>query len=164
MVNHISRKTMGYILFYLVSMVLIFDQVTKWLALNELTLHKPVAITSFFNLFLTYNKGVSFSLFYNTSIYGHLVLAFVGFIICLGILYWMIKEQDNFVNIGLSFILGGALSNIIDRVRLGHVVDFLDFYFGTYHWPAFNVADSFICLGAFIIFVRIFFKKEEVKQ
>ena len=73
-------------------------------------------------------------------------------------------ETDTKTKIGLSLVLGGAIGNIVDRLRFGYVVDFLDFYFNTYHWPAFNLADSFICLGAFFIFIQIFFKKEEEQK
>ena len=85
----------------------------------------------------------------------------MGLLICSGVFFWMRKEKDVKINVGLSLVLGGALANIIDRVRLGYVVDFLDFHLNSSHWPAFNLADSFICLGAFIIFIQIFFKKEE---
>jgi signal peptidase II len=61
-------------------------------------------------------------------------------------------------------ILGGAIGNVIDRVRLGAVVDFLDFYIGSYHWPAFNVADSAICIGVFLILIRAFFIKKELGE
>ena len=76
----------------------------------------------------------------------------------------MVKENDFLIRIGLAYILGGAIGNIIDRIRLGYVIDFLDVYYKTNHWPAFNGADSFICLGAFIIFIRIFFTKEGDKK
>ncbi len=164
MLNNRLKKQTPYMLFSIAFIVFMLDQLTKIWALKALTLHTPLFMTSFFNFFLTYNKGVSFSLFYNTAKYGHFLLAGMGLVICCCVLYWMIKEKDNKTKIGLSFVLGGALANILDRVRLGHVVDFLDFHFNSYHWPAFNLADSFICLGAFIIFIQIFLKKEEEQK
>lgn len=151
-------------LFILSVFVLFMDQITKWLAVENLTLHTPVPICPFFNLFLTYNKGVSFSLFSSTNPLTPVYLSLMGLLICFIVLYWMIKEKDFLIQAGLAYILGGAIGNIIDRIRLGHVVDFLDVYYKTHHWPAFNVADSFICLGALIIFIRIFFTKEEDKK
>jgi len=144
--------------------VLFMDQITKWLTVENLPIHTPVPCFPFFNLFLTYNKGVSFSLFSSTNPLTPVYLSLMGLLICLIVLYWMIKEKDFLIQTGLACILGGAIGNIIDRIRLGHVVDFLDVYYKTHHWPAFNVADSFICLGAFIIFIRIFFTKEEDKK
>lgn len=155
------KKQKPFLLFNIALIAFLLDQITKLWALDILQLHKPVFVTSFFNFFLTFNKGVSFSLFYNTSAYGHLILAGMGLLICSGVFFWMRKEKDVKINVGLSLVLGGALANIIDRVRLGYVVDFLDFHLNSSHWPAFNLADSFICLGAFIIFIQIFFKKEE---
>lgn len=145
-------------------LVIVLDQLTKFLALKNLHLHLPLEITSFFNFFLTYNKGVSFSLFSNDGAYTPILLSLMGITICSGVCYWLYKETNQLVKIGLSFILGGALGNIIDRLFLGYVVDFLDFHYNQVHWPAFNIADSFICLGAFIIFMQIFFKKEEEQK
>lgn len=160
----ISKKqpfSIGLFLFILVISTIIIDQTTKWIAVTNLTLHHPINVCPFFNLFLTYNKGVSFSLFSNSNPLTPFYLSLMGLILCSCIIYWIIKEKDFLIQMGLSYILGGAIGNIIDRIRLGYVVDFLDIYYKNNHWPAFNGADSFICLGAFIIFIRIFFKKEE---
>ena len=143
---------------------LIIDQMTKLLAVENLTLHTPVQICPFFNLFLTYNKGVSFSLLSSENPLTPLYLSLMGLFICIIVFFWMIKETDFAIKMGLAYILGGAIGNIIDRIRLGYVIDFLDVYYKTHHWPAFNGADSFICLGAFIIFIRIFLTKEEDKK
>ena len=148
----------------LAGFVILFDQITKFLALKNLYLHIPIEITSFFNLFLTYNKGVSFSLFSSESSYTPYLLSLMSLVICVGICYWLLTETIPLVKIGLSFVLGGAIGNVIDRLFLGYVIDFLDFHYKTAHWPAFNIADSFICLGAFIIFIQIFFKKEEEQK
>lgn len=151
-------------LFLISFFALFIDQITKWLAVENLTLHVPVPVYPFFNLFLTYNKGVSFSIFSSDHPMTPVFLSLMGLLICFVVLYWMIKEKDFFIQMALAFILGGAIGNIIDRIRFGYVIDFLDVYCKTHHWPAFNGADSFICLGAFIIFIRIFFKKEEEKK
>ena len=152
------------ILFITSISALLIDQLTKILAVTNLPLHTPVPVCPFFNLFLTYNKGVSFSLFSNDNPATPIYLSLMGLVICFLVLYWMVKENDFLIRIGLAYILGGAIGNIIDRIRLGYVIDFLDVYYKTNHWPAFNGADSFICLGAFIIFIRIFFTKEGDKK
>ena len=143
---------------YLIPIVIILlDQLTKILVLNNITEHTVVAVMPYFNLLLTFNKGVSFSLLTSDSDYApYLLSAFaVGVSICL--LYWLKKEKDKLSRIGLALILGGAIGNVIDRIRFGGVVDFLDFYIGEYHWPAFNVADSTICIGVVLILIRSVF-------
>ena len=164
MQKNICGQRFGFVLYYIVSSILVLDQTTKYLARVELPLHVPIHITSFFNLFLTYNKGVSFSLFSNNSAYGPILLSLLSILVSLGIIYWIKKEQNKAIKLALAFILGGAISNVIDRIYLGQVVDFLDFHAFGYHWPAFNVADSAICLGAFIILTRVFFDKEKEQK
>ena len=164
MQKNVCGQRFGFILFFIISSILVLDQTTKYLARVELPLHVPVNITSFFNLFLTYNKGVSFSLFSNNSAYGPVLLALLSILVSLGIVYWIKKEQNIVLKVALTFILGGAISNVIDRIYLGQVVDFLDFHAFGYHWPAFNIADSAICLGAFIILTRVFFDKEKEQK
>ncbi len=131
------------------------DQVTKLLVLQNLALgsHIPVG-PGFFNLVHVHNKGAAFSLL-NSIPVGFtrpffilttgLVLGVVGYF------WWRLPKTDWSAALGYSLIMGGALGNLIDRVRLGEVVDFLDFYRGGYHWPAFNVADSMVCLGAAVL-------------
>ena len=164
MQKNVCGQLFGFILFFIISSILVLDQTTKYLVRVELPLHVPVNITSFFNLFLTYNKGVSFSLFSNNSAYGPVLLALLSILVSLGIVYWIKKEQNIVLKVALTFILGGAISNVIDRIYLGQVVDFLDFHAFGYHWPAFNIADSAICLGAFIILTRVFFDKEKEQK
>ena len=146
------------LMIYLIPIVIILlDQLTKILVLNNITEHTVVAVMPCFNLLLTFNKGVSFSLLTSDSDYApYLLSAFaVGVSICL--LYWLKKEKDKLSRVGLALILGGAIGNVIDRIRFGGVVDFLDFYIGTYHWPAFNVADSAICIGVTLILIKSIF-------
>ena len=143
---------------YIIPIVIILlDQLTKILVLNNIAEHSVVAVMPYFNLLLTFNKGVSFSLLTSDSGYApYLLSAFaVGISICL--LYWLKKEKDKLSRVGLALILGGAIGNVIDRIRFGGVVDFLDFYIGDYHWPAFNVADSAICIGVALILIRSVF-------
>lgn len=131
------------------------DQVTKLLVLHNLALgsHIPLG-PGFFNLVHVHNKGAAFSLL-NSIPVGFtrpffilttgLVLGVVGYF------WWRLPKTNWLAALGYSLIMAGALGNLIDRVRLGEVVDFLDFYWGGYHWPAFNVADSLVCLGAAVL-------------
>ena len=117
-----------------------------------------ISLAPFFNLVLTFNKGVSFSFLTSDSPLMPWILSGFALFICLGICFWLRSEKDRLTRIGLALILGGAVGNVIDRIRLGAVVDFLDFYIGQYHWPAFNIADSAICIGVALILIRSFWR------
>ncbi len=148
-------------IYFVALAVLILDQISKNLILNEMVIPKTIEVLPFFNLILAYNTGVSFSMFSNNNPY---ILSVFALTICAGLMWWMKSEQDKITRIGLALIIGGAVSNVIDRFLYGAVVDFLDFYIGSYHWPTFNVADSAICIGAFLICIRGIFMKREKKQ
>lgn len=148
---------------YLLSVfVILCDQVSKLLVLNFGIEHEIVRVFPCFNLFLTFNKGVSFSLLSSDSPYAPILLSLFALAVSGLLIYWIQKEKNKIVRFGLSLILGGAIGNVIDRIRFGSVVDFLDFYWKDYHWPAFNIADSTICIGVFILLI-ISFKKGEKK-
>ena len=137
---------------YLISLIVfLLDFITKYWATSGLVPHNPVSVFPCFNLYLTFNTGVSFSMFSAQSAVG--VWALIGLTagISAFIIYFIQKETENLSRIGLAMVLGGAIGNLVDRIRFGSVVDFLDFYWGKYHWPAFNVADSAICIGAILI-------------
>lgn len=137
---------------YLLSLgVILADQITKMLIEAALIPQEVIPVFPGFNLFLTYNKGVSFSFLSSDHIWMPWVLSGVALIICLFVVRWMRVEKSRFILTGLALILGGAIGNVIDRIRFGAVVDFLDVYVGSYHWPAFNVADSAICIGVGLI-------------
>jgi signal peptidase II len=108
-------------------------------------------IASFFNLVLTYNRGMSFGLF-NAGAGGGvglsaLVFSLAAAAIVAGLVYWLSRVSSPLLAVAIGLIIGGAVGNVTDRIRLGAVVDFLDFHVGSWHWPAFNLADSAICVG-----------------
>ena len=146
---------MIYILFVF---VLLADQITKYCALQNIT--KPVFVTSFLNFILTLNKGISFSLltFDKKSMTWLLTVVIVlitGFFI-----KWMWETKQRFMKLCLSLICAGAIGNLMDRFRFGAVVDFIDFHIGDWHWPAFNIADSAVCIGAVMLLVYSFVARE----
>ena len=108
-------------------------------------------ITGFFNLVLTYNRGMSFGLFNTGARSGAglnaLLFSLAAAAIVAGLVYWLSRVSSPLLAIAIGLIIGGAVGNVVDRLRLGAVVDFLDFHIGYWHWPAFNVADSAICVG-----------------
>ena len=136
----------------LVTAVLVaaLDQLSKaailaYFARRALGEHEVV--TSFFNLTLTYNRGISFGLFNGAAGLNALVFSLAAAAIVALLVLWLNRVESPFLAVAIGLIVGGAAGNVIDRIRLGAVVDFLDFHAGSLHWPAFNVADSAICIG-----------------
>ena len=128
---------------------LILDQASKWAILAYLKdTSQVVELTSFFNLRLGFNTGVSFGLFRDLFEGNPLFLILISLMIVSGVLIWACRAERYVERIGLAAIAGGALGNIVDRWRQGAVTDFLDFHWAGWHWPTFNGADIFICVGA----------------
>ena len=119
-----------------------------------------IKVTSFFNLVKVYNTGVSFGLF-NDLIYGKIILIIIASLITFCLIFWLSKVAEAKLAFALSLIIGGAAGNIIDRALSGAVADFLDFHLYGYHWPAFNLADSAITLGALILIFDEFFGRKK---
>lgn len=132
--------------------ILMVDLLTKrWVELN-LVYGQQIMITEFFNLVLTYNAGAAFSFLSDASGWQRWFLSTIAILVSVLIIYLLYKNTTNrLFCFALSLILGGALGNLWDRIMLGHVVDFLDFHLSGYHWPAFNLADSAIFCGAFLL-------------
>ena len=130
--------------------VAVLDQLSKAAVLGLFAgrgLGAQERITPFFNLVLTYNRGMSFGLFNNGAGVNALVFSLVAGLIVAGLVYWLRRVDSPFLAVAIGLVIGGAIGNVLDRVRVGAVVDFLDFYLGSWHWPAFNIADSAICVG-----------------
>lgn len=138
-------------------LVLVADFASKRWIESELVYGQQVLLTSFFNLVLTFNTGAAFSFLSDES--GWQRWLFSGIAACASVLiiYLLSKHtSEKLFCIALSLILGGALGNLWDRVTLGYVVDFLDFHYNGYHWPAFNIADSSIFIGALLLIFESF--------
>jgi signal peptidase II len=144
------------------ALVVVFDQSTKWLATAELRLHEPVPVLSFCDLTLTHNTGAAFSFLNQASGWQRWLFVAIAVAVCLAILAWLqrLPARARWSAFALALVLGGALGNLWDRITLGYVVDFIDLYYGTWHWPAFNIADSAITIGALmLIFSSTLFSK-----
>ncbi|MCW5601078.1 signal peptidase II [Nitrosomonas sp.] len=134
--------------------VLVMDLATKYWVESSLNYGQQIPITSFFNLVLTYNAGAAFSFLSDASGWQRWFLSGIALAASIIIIILLRKHPENkLFCLALSLVLGGALGNLWDRITLGHVVDFLDFYIGDYHWPAFNIADSAIFIGAILLIV-----------
>lgn len=140
------------------ALVIVLDQVSKWWIL-ESVMRPPrlIEITSFFNIVLVWNPGISFGMFRADSAEGRWALTALALAITVGLLVWMVRNTRLSVAVAIGLIVGGALGNVIDRIRFGAVVDFLDFHVSGWHWPAFNVADSAITVGAVLLIVDALF-------
>jgi signal peptidase II len=129
--------------------VIAADQASKFVIEKTFNFGDVRPVTGFFNLVLTYNKGAAFSLLATASGWQHTFLVAVGVGASLFILYLLARHgTQKLFSLALALILGGAIGNVIDRLIYGHVIDFLDFHWRGWHWPAFNIADSAIVCGA----------------
>jgi signal peptidase II len=132
--------------------VVLADQLTKWLVLAHFAPGERLELTSFFNLVLVFNKGAAFSFLAAEAGWQTPVLAAFALGAALVVSVLLVRSPERrMLCAGLSLILGGALGNLVDRLRFGHVVDFLDLHAAGWHWPAFNVADSAITIGAALL-------------
>jgi len=149
--------------FWLLVTIVIFaaDRVSKILVAKNLVLNLPLGVFSNFNLFYTQNTGAAFSFLNDAGSWHTWLFIVIGMVaICL-LVFWELQITANrWLQFTLALILGGTLGNVFDRVVYGYVIDFLDFYFGIWHYPAFNLADSAICVGAAMLAIDIFIKRK----
>ncbi|MDF1678201.1 MAG: signal peptidase II [Legionellaceae bacterium] len=131
-------------------LVIVLDQITKYWAMTHLMPYESVAVFPMFSWTLAFNSGSAFSFLAASG--GWHMWFFTGFssLVSIALIIWIMRLESRLFTqmLALALILGGAVGNLIDRIRLGHVIDFIDVYYKTHHWPVFNVADSAICLGA----------------
>ena len=142
---------------------LVLDQVSKWIILNvvDLPTKQVIEVTSFFNLAMVWNRGVSFGLFSAESDAGRYALAGFALLITGFLTAWLARVESKLLAVSLGFVIGGAIGNVIDRVLYGAVADFLDFHALGYHFYTFNVADTAISLGvALLIFDSLFMDQD----
>jgi signal peptidase II len=131
--------------------VVVLDQLTKWAILTWL--ERAIALTPFFNLVVVWNRGVSFGMLDSDGALAPWLLSGLALAVVVALLIWLRQVEHPLPAVGLGLIIGGAVGNVIDRVRFGAVIDFLDVHALGWHWPAFNVADSAICIGAALLLV-----------
>lgn len=132
----------------LIVVIAVLDQITKQIMIG-LVFEPPrvIEVTSFFNLVPVRNTGVSFGLFGTDTELARWALVGVAVVIMIALLIWLIRAGSKYITVALVLVIGGAVSNVIDRALSGAVIDFLDFHAFGVHWPAFNFADSVIVLG-----------------
>ena len=148
---------------WLSALVVFLDQVTKLLATHSLQLHTPLAVLPGFNLTLMHNTGAAFSMLSQAGGWQRWFFILLTVIVSIAIVIWLqnLQRHRRWMACCLALILGGALGNLCDRVILGYVVDFIDVYYHDLHWPAFNIADSAITIGAIMLIIDSFWFSEE---
>ncbi|MFB1037319.1 MAG: signal peptidase II [Sinobacterium sp.] len=158
-------KNSGLSWLWLTLIWLIADQVTKQLVVSNFELFQSVNVLPFFNLTYVQNPGAAFSFLADQDGWQRWFFTVIAAVASIVFGVWLAKTPKNQVllNIAVALMLSGALGNLIDRVLFGYVIDFLDFYIGNKHWPAFNVADSMIFIGAALMIIDSF-KNDQLKK
>ena len=144
-------------LIWIALMVFVLDQGSKLAAVRHLT-RESIEVAPFLNLALAYNSGAAFGFLHDASGWQNMFFVVVAIIVTF-VIIGMIRRlgaNDVQVAVALMLILGGAAGNVLDRLRLGYVIDFIDVYYGSWHWPTFNIADSGITLGAILLILDAF--------
>lgn len=135
--------------------VLLVDQLTKWAASHGLEYARPVSVLPSFNLTLLHNTGAAFSFLSDAGGWQRWFFVLISIAVSALIVVWIarLRVGERWTGAGLALVLGGAIGNLVDRLSYGHVVDFIDLYWGESHWPAFNIADSAITVGVVILLI-----------
>lgn len=138
---------------WLAVLIIVVDQVTKIWAETVLSAEGPIEVLSWFNFTLAYNRGAAFSFLAGAGGWQRYFFLGIGLVAVVIIVVWLrrLRADERMTALGLVSILGGAIGNLIDRVLYGHVIDFIDWHYAGWHWPAFNIADSSILMGAVLV-------------
>ena len=150
--------------FYAISFaIVILDQLTKKIILAKMALRDVVEVTSFFDIVHLHNYGAAFSFLHNAGGWQRYFLSAISILVSIVLPFYIKKNQhDIFLAMGLTLVLGGAIGNLVDRLFLGYVVDFVSFHIDDiFYWPAFNVADSAISLGVILLIYDALKKKND---
>lgn len=144
--------------------IVVIDQITKaWILYDLMNPPTVIEFLPFIDIVLTWNKGIGFGFLQAGSLWGTVSLVFLALAICTGLVVWIWQTTDKFLVICLSMIIGGAIGNVIDRLRFGAVVDFIyvHVYILGYRFPAFNVADSAITVGVCLLLIESYVRKKQ---
>lgn len=137
---------------------LILDQVSKLAIVAKMELYESIEVVPFFNLTYVHNTGAAFSFLSQAGGWQRWFFAAMALIVSVIITVWLkrLKQHETLLAVALALVLGGAVGNLIDRLAYGYVIDFIDVYYQTWHWPAFNIADSAITLGVILMLAESF--------
>ncbi|MGM0477299.1 MAG: signal peptidase II [Pseudomonadota bacterium] len=148
---------------WLTALVLLLDYMTKGLAEAHLAFNEPVSLLPFLDLRLLYNTGAAFSLLADGGGWQRWLFALLAVAVSVALVVWLarLSRGERSLAAGLALIIGGALGNLVDRLGQGYVVDFVDLHYAGWHWPAFNVADAAITIGAVLVVWDAFRSRRE---
>jgi signal peptidase II len=146
--------------------IILLDQVSKYWIQQHFNLYDSVNLFPFLNITLAYNTGAAFSFLSSTGSWHTIFFMTMSLFVSLLLIYWILTlpPRDRTQLTGMALILGGALGNVIDRLWNGHVIDFIQLYYKSFYWPVFNIADSAICIGGFLLLLDMFRGKKKVDQ
>jgi signal peptidase II len=163
MVNNACMRNSSLKLLWISALVVVLDQIAKQVAQASLPLHQLVDVMPGFDWYLTYNKGAAFSFLADAGGWQRWFFTITTIIISAIILFWIkqVPKQEKITAVSLCLILGGAIGNLIDRIYLGYVIDYIQVWLGNYPWPAFNIADAAISVGATILILSSFIGTEK---
>lgn len=144
-------------------LAIVLDQWTKWLASTHLHYAEPVAVLPFLNWTLLHNHGAAFSFLSDAGGWQRYLFTGLAGVVSIIFIFWLMRMPKKMVilPLAITLILGGAIGNLIDRVSLGYVVDFIHVYYQDHHFPAFNLADSAITLGTILLLIDTFFLEKK---
>ena len=139
-------------------LAVVLDQASKWAVDSSMQLYQSIPLVPYFNLTYVRNTGAAFSFLSEAGGWQRWFFAGLAIVISIVIAVWLVrlKQHETLLAVALSLVLGGAIGNLIDRLAYGYVIDFLDVYYQTWHWPAFNIADSAITLGVVLMLLESF--------
>lgn len=159
-------KDSGLRWWWLTLVCLLIDQISKQWVATQMDLYQSIEILPFFNLTYVHNLGAAFSFLADQGGWQRWFFTAIASIASIVFIVWLAKtpKENKILGIAFALLLSGALGNLIDRVLFGYVIDFLDFYLGSYRWPAFNVADSMIFIGAALMIIDSFKNQPEKSQ
>lgn len=146
--------------------IVVLDHWTKNLATESLTLYRPVEITSWLNMTLAHNYGAAFSFLSDAGGWQRWLFTVLASVVTLVLIVWLFRltVSEKLTAVGLGLIIGGAVGNLIDRIVNGYVVDFIDVFYRTWHWPAFNLADSAITGGVILLLIDALLQSISAKR
>ena len=152
--------------FWISGLVIVLDQITKYVADNSLDYRLPVNVFTGLNMTLVYNQGAAFSFLADAGGWQRWFFMSLSLVISIVLIYWLrtVEKGRIYLATGLALILGGAIGNLIDRSLYGYVIDFIDVYYRSWHYPAFNIADSAIVVGAGLLILDMIKYKEPSKD
>ena len=145
-------------------LIIVIDQASKLWVNSNLVPGKVYSVLPHFNFYLTYNRGVAFSMFSSSSVVVHNMLFILSLLIVFGLvfLHFKLDKSKYLLHFALALVIGGAIGNMVDKVILGFVIDFIDFYWGSWHFATFNLADAAISVGGFFIILDSFLNERKV--